>query len=424
MIPVLRFAPGAMPACARHRVELSVGSGSEFVDDGGEAREAPSSQRPGRSRPAHASNPLSEVTIPLRSNDETILVLGPYDRYAKLLRQALEVDITPRRGNLRLSGDDANVHEAKSRIEHLLGKSRKGRELAVSDIERILLGGRAEDAARDRERGGERGNSRGRGGKGSGGGERENPAARFAMANEAAIRPRALRARPVEPRTENQRRYLEAITKRDLVFGSGPAGTGKTYLAVSAAVMALRAGRWRRLVITRPRGEAGEELGVPPGRVQQKLNPYMRPIYDALYDQLPFEEVARLEETGVIEVAPLAYMRGRTLNHAFVILDEAQNTTVPQMKMFLTRLGEGSRMAVTGDPKQSDLAPDKRNGLVDAIRRLRGMEGIAVCEFEIKDIVRHSLVARIVRAYDGPQRREGADDGRVADGEVEEIEAS
>jgi phosphate starvation-inducible PhoH-like protein len=216
-----------------------------------------------------------------------------------------------------------------------------------------------------------------------------------------------MRARPVEPRNENQRRYLDTVAKRDLVFGIGPAGTGKTYLAVSAAVAALRRGDCRRLVITRPVVEAGESLGFLPGDMQQKLNPYMRPIYDALHDQLEWEEVARLEDTGVIEVAPLAYMRGRTLSNAFVILDEAQNTTVPQMKMFLTRLGEGSRMVVTGDPKQSDLASHQKNGLSDAIWRLKGVSEIAVVEFETKDIVRHSLVERIVRAYDAtpPTRR-------------------
>ena len=335
---------------------------------------------------------MSEVTIPLRSHNEAILVLGPYDRYAKLLRQALDIDIIPRRGNLALRGDDENVKEAKNRIEHLLGKSRKGRELQVRDIEKILLGAPADPNAQGSIGGGDNGS---RGHSEKSGGDR---------------RARVGRGRPVEPRTENQRRYLDQIAKNDLVFGIGPAGTGKTYLAVAAAVASMRQGHSRRLVITRPVVEAGESLGFLPGDVQQKLNPYMRPIYDALGDQLDWEEVARLEETGVIEVAPLAYMRGRTLSNSFVILDEAQNTTVPQMKMFLTRLGEGSRMVVTGDPKQTDLGPNQRSGLADACQRLRGLNEISIVEFETKDIVRHRLVERIVRAYDGPSSRRESDE--------------
>jgi phosphate starvation-inducible PhoH-like protein len=210
----------------------------------------------------------------------------------------------------------------------------------------------------------------------------------------------------VEPRTENQRRYLELIAENTLVFALGVAGTGKTFLAVTAAVRALRSGTCKRLVITRPVVEAGERLGFLPGDVQAKLNPYMRPIYDALYELIGFDDVARMEEIGVIEVAPLAFMRGRTLSHSFVILDEAQNTTIPQMKMFLTRLGEGSSMVVTGDPTQSDLENGQKSGLNDAVRRLRGFAGIAVCEFTHRDIVRHPLVERIVRAYSSPPRPE------------------
>jgi phosphate starvation-inducible PhoH-like protein len=220
---------------------------------------------------------------------------------------------------------------------------------------------------------------------------------------------RGLRVSPVEPRTENQRRYLELIEKSPLVFGLGVAGTGKTFLAVAAAVRALRSGDCRRLVITRPVVEAGERLGFLPGDVQAKLNPYLRPIYDALYDLLDFEDVSRLEENGVIEVAPLAFMRGRTLSNAFAILDEGQNTTAPQMKMFLTRMGEGSRMVVTGDPTQTDLDDGKKNGLQDAALRLRGYKDIGFVEFGVRDIVRHPLVEQIVKAYDGPPRgaREG-----------------
>ncbi|MBK7875805.1 MAG: PhoH family protein [Planctomycetes bacterium] len=211
----------------------------------------------------------------------------------------------------------------------------------------------------------------------------------------------------VTPRTENQRRYVELMDKHSLVFGVGPAGTGKTYLAVVMAIQALRSGRCKRLVITRPVVEAGERLGFLPGDVQAKLNPYMRPIYDALFDLLDFEEVQRLEETGVIEVAPLAFMRGRTLAHSFAILDEGQNTSIAQMKMFLTRLGEGSRMVVTGDPTQNDLEGGVKSGLLDALARFRGFDGIGLLEFGLQDIVRHPLVERIVRAYEGPARERG-----------------
>ncbi|MBK7641638.1 MAG: PhoH family protein [Planctomycetes bacterium] len=215
---------------------------------------------------------------------------------------------------------------------------------------------------------------------------------------------RGLRVAPFEPRTENQRHYLEQIEKNHLTFGVGPGGTGKTYLAVAAAVRALRNGECRRLIVTRPVVEAGERLGFLPGDLQAKLNPYMRPIYDALFDLVDFDEVARLEESGILEIAPLAYMRGRTLSHAFAILDEAQNTTPGQMKMFLTRLGEGSRMVVTGDPSQNDLERDQRSGLVDALPRLRGRQDIGIVEFGPRDIVRHPLVEQIVRAYETPLR--------------------
>ncbi|MCL4145985.1 UNVERIFIED_CONTAM: hypothetical protein GTU68_053059, partial [Idotea baltica] len=190
------------------------------------------------------------------------------------------------------------------------------------------------------------------------------------------------------------------------VFGTGVAGTGKTFLAVAAAVKALRAGEVRRLIITRPVVEAGENLGFLPGDLQAKLNPYVRPIYDALGTLLDHEDVIRLEELEIIEVAPLAYMRGRTLSDAFVILDEAQNTTVGQMKMFLTRLGENSRMVVTGDPTQNDLDPRVKSGLNDALWRLRSYQEIGIVEFSAKDVVRHKLVEKIVRAYDAPSGAE------------------
>ena len=332
---------------------------------------------------------MIEVTIPLRSNDEAVLVLGPYDRHAKLLRQSLAIEIFVHGSNLRLKGDEDNVELANARIVHLLGKFRKGREMQSAEIEQILLGptsaqAEAAWAPQGEDKNGVSGASSGRG--------RVNRVHPMIHA----------RMRAVEPRGQNQRRYLEMMDKEPLTFGLGAAGTGKTFLAVAGALRALRRGEVRRLIITRPVVEAGEHLGFLPGDMQAKLDPYMRPIYDALGEILQFEDVTGLIEAGVIEIAPLAYMRGRTLSNAFVILDEAQNATAMQMKMFLTRLGEDSRMVVTGDPSQNDLDRGRPSGLMDAVNRLRGFEGIGVIDFTGKDIVRHPLVESIVRAYERP----------------------
>ena len=352
-------------------------------------------------RPNPREDDLAEITIPLRSHEEAILVLGPYDRHAKLLRQALDIALFTRGGNLRVSGEDEAVAEAQRRIEHLLGKLRKGRELGPREAETILVG------------------QPGAGAKPNGGAA-EGDAATSSPGHGSRHRPRQrvvrdISVRPFEPRNDTQRRYLDAIRKHTLTFGLGAAGTGKTFLAVAAAMTALRSGQCRRLIMSRPVVEAGEKLGFLPGDVQAKLNPYMRPIYDAMFELSDFEDVAVLEEAGIIEVAPLAYMRGRTLAGAFVILDEAQNTTQSQMKMFLTRLGEGSRMVVTGDPTQSDLDDERQSGLVDAVRRLRGFEGVGVVEFTVADICRHPLVESIVRAYDvgRGERGRGAEGGRA-----------
>jgi phosphate starvation-inducible PhoH-like protein len=206
--------------------------------------------------------------------------------------------------------------------------------------------------------------------------------------------------RRITAKSANQRRYLDAIEKHDIVFGVGPAGTGKTYLAMAQAVSALLAKQVTRIVLARPAVEAGEKLGFLPGDLQEKVNPYLRPLYDALYDMLDVERAERLLERGTIEVAPIAFMRGRTLNDAFVILDEAQNTTVEQMKMFLTRLGYGSKAVITGDITQIDLPIGRTSGLVDALRITAGIEGIAVVKFDDRDVVRHKLVQAIVKAYE------------------------
>jgi phosphate starvation-inducible PhoH-like protein len=206
--------------------------------------------------------------------------------------------------------------------------------------------------------------------------------------------------RTVQPRSINQRRYVEAIEQNDMVFGVGPAGTGKTYLAVAMAVAAINAKKVSRIVLVRPAVEAGEKLGFLPGSLQEKVDPYLRPLYDALYDLLEPEKVDKMLEKNVIEVAPLAFMRGRTLNDAFIIMDEAQNTTIEQMKMFLTRMGANSKAVITGDITQIDLPNPRKSGLVDAINVLDGVEGIHFCHFEDCDVVRHALVQRIVRAYE------------------------
>ncbi len=364
------------------------------------------------------------MTIPLRSHEEAILVLGPYDRHAKLLRQALDIEIFTRNGNLRLKGSDEQVAEARRRVDHLLGKLRKGRELEPKEVEAILV--RPSDTApseasapisgiRAASRTTPGGSRRGSAARSTNGGERRGAAAGAfgragsgtegaATSGASALRLQTFTARPFEPRGEHQRRYMEQMQRKSLVFGIGAAGTGKTYLAVAAGVRALRAGDVRRIVMTRPVVEAGEHLGFLPGDLQAKLDPYLRPVYDALRDLVDVEDIIRLEEAGVLEVAPLAYMRGRTLSNAFVILDEAQNTTMPQMKMFLTRLGEGSKMVVTGDPSQTDLERGQRSGLADAVARMQGFADVGVTEFTLKDVCRHPLVEQIVRAYESPAR--------------------
>jgi phosphate starvation-inducible PhoH-like protein len=215
--------------------------------------------------------------------------------------------------------------------------------------------------------------------------------------------------RRIAPKTVNQRRYLDAIETHDIVFGIGPAGTGKTYLAMAQAVSFLVAKKVNRIILARPAVEAGEKLGFLPGDVQEKVNPYLRPLYDALYDMLDVERVARYIERGTIEIAPIAFMRGRTLNDSFVILDEAQNTTTEQMKMFLTRLGFGSKAVITGDITQIDLPPGRVSGLVEAMNVVSAIEGISFVHFDDRDVVRHKLVQQIVKAYEAASPRQSRD---------------
>ena len=210
------------------------------------------------------------------------------------------------------------------------------------------------------------------------------------------------RKREIMPRTANQLAYVKAIRNYDITFGIGPAGTGKTYLAMALAVSEFLSGHFDRIILTRPAVEAGENLGFLPGKLEEKINPYLRPLYDALYDMMEVNEASEFMERGIIEVAPLAFMRGRTLNHAFVILDEAQNTTREQMLMFLTRLGFRSKCVVAGDPTQTDLPGHKSSGLPEAVRRLEPVDEIRICRFSAEDVVRHSLVEKIVNAYRNP----------------------
>src|SRR5512140_2363749 len=221
----------------------------------------------------------------------------------------------------------------------------------------------------------------------------------------AAGKQRSFGKRQVQPKSMNQRRYIDAIEKYDMVFGIGPAGTGKTYLAVAMAVSALNAKKVNRIILARPAVEAGERLGFLPGTLQEKVDPYLRPLYDALYDMLDPEKVDRYLEKNVIEIAPIAFMRGRTLNDSFVILDEAQNTTSEQMKMFVTRLGFGSKAVITGDVTQIDLPTARRSGLIEAAEILKGVNGLAFVNFDESDVVRHHLVQRIIRAYDEHKSR-------------------
>src|SRR6478752_4705487 len=227
---------------------------------------------------------------------------------------------------------------------------------------------------------------------------------------------RSLGRRSAQPKSNNQRRYLEAIEQHDMVFGIGPAGTGKTYLAVAMAISALLAKRVNRIILARPAVEAGERLGFLPGTLQDKIDPYLRPLYDALYDMLDPEKVDRYLEKNVIEIAPIAFMRGRTLNDSFVILDEAQNTTSEQMKMFVTRLGFNSKAVITGDITQIDLPNARRSGLLEAMDVLKGVQGLSFVHFEKSDVVRHHLVQRIIRAYDEHKTKAAEDQLELLDG--------
>ncbi len=316
-----------------------------------------------------------DITIQVPLGAERVGVLGAAERNLKLIREALGVAVTARDGSVQLKGDRRAVSVARSVIERL------AREQAASRDQ--VLGFIADETERYRA-----GEDR----PGSQPGAVEAPSWDGDLAVYAS-------GRPVRAKTENQRRYLEAIRTHDLVFGIGPAGTGKTYLAVAAAVHLLRADRVKRVVLARPAVEAGEKLGFLPGDLEAKVNPYLRPLFDALNDMMDYGTIRRFIDTDVIEVVPLAFMRGRTLNNAVIILDEAQNTTRGQMQMFLTRMGHNSKVVVTGDVTQIDLPDPRASGLIDAARRLSRIPGVGFTTFDRTDVVRHPLVQRIVDAY-------------------------
>jgi phosphate starvation-inducible protein PhoH and related proteins len=309
-----------------------------------------------------------EITILIPDPEEMMFVAGTNDQNIDRIEREFGVKCISRGAELRIIGEPAAVSRVSDLVNAIRGISTREDELRRPILERLI--GEAKEAR--------------------------------------VLAPEELRdhvatttsGKRIRPQSENQRKYVEAMRTEDLVFAIGVAGTGKSYLAVAMGVAALRERRVSRLILTRPAVEAGERLGYLPGDMREKVDPYLRPLYDALYDLMPPERSARAMERGEIEVAPLAFMRGRTLNEAFIILDEAQNTTPAQMKMFLTRLGYGSQAVVTGDVTQIDLGPGQSSGLNVAREVLKGTEGIAFVQFDERDVIRHELVARIVRAYD------------------------
>lgn len=306
------------------------------------------------------------LNLAIEENVDRAALFGPADRNLKLLREILKVHVTARDNLVRFSGEPAEVARAAAVLSQCQRHLQTQRHLNHDHILAII--GKVNQ-------------------------ELEHPGSATGELDVQA------QGQLVRPRTEGQTRYIKAIQSHDLVFCDGPAGTGKTFLAVAMAVSMLRRSVIRRLVLVRPAVEAGEKLGFLPGTLEEKVNPYLRPLLDALHDMIPYEQIRRYMANDIIEIAPLAYMRGRTLNEAMIILDEAQNTTQAQMLMFLTRLGERSKMIVTGDPSQVDLEKGQGSGLIDAHRTLRGIHGIAFVKLDKTDIVRHHLVQNIVQAY-------------------------
>ena len=326
-----------------------------------------------------ASQGGKSVTLQFSDNTLLPLLLGDHDRHLVRIEQALGVRMSCRGNRIAIAGEAGRVDAVQNVLQGLWRKLERGESVGRQEIEAAI---RLTDPEVD---------------------------PRLPLSDVPAIR---TRRGAVAARSPGQASYMEALTAHDMVFGVGPAGTGKTYLAVAQAVAMLQAGKVDRIVLSRPAVEAGERLGFLPGDMKDKIDPYLRPLYDALHDMMPADQVIRRMTNGEIEVAPLAFMRGRTLAHCYAILDEAQNTTAAQMKMFLTRMGEGTRMVVTGDLSQVDLPTGVRSGLLDALETLEGIQGINVVRFTSRDVVRHPLVARIVDAYD--QRTAAGGEKRLA----------
>ena len=316
--------------------------------------------------PLAAVTPVS-ASIKLPKGIDTLNLYGSFDSHLKRIESLLHVRILARGEELRIEGDTAAVKEAGRVLHDLQASVQKGRSLKIEDVNDAIQG----DARQMHSRSGER----------------------FTHIPVPS-------KKEISPKSATQQAYIDAILKNEIVIGIGPAGTGKTYLAMAMAVLAFSRRQVSRIILARPAVEAGEQLGFLPGDLYAKMNPYLRPLYDALFEMMDAERVNRLIERGEIEIAPLAYMRGRTLNDAFIILDEAQNATAEQMKMFLTRLGFNSKMVVTGDITQVDLSDDKSSGLIEVQNLLKGIAGIEVFYFTRKDVVRHKLVADIIEAYE------------------------
>jgi phosphate starvation-inducible PhoH-like protein len=305
------------------------------------------------------------LNITLEQPDKKLALFGSADRYLRMIRDTLGVNVISREDELRLTGERDQVSKAAAVLDQMQRKLRRQDWLSSEDVGNALKAAMDQHHAR--------------------------------TADEVDV---YAKGTSIKPKTEGQKAYLDAVLHNDLTFCVGPAGTGKTYLAVAVAASMLKHGQAKRLVLARPAVEAGERLGFLPGDLQAKVNPYLRPLFDALHDMMDFEQVKRFMVNDVIEVIPLAFMRGRTLNDSVIILDEAQNTTASQMLMFLTRLGHDSKMIVTGDTSQVDLPEDTPSGLVDALEKLKGINGIGIVKLERGDIVRHRLVQNIVNAYE------------------------
>ena len=315
-----------------------------------------------------------EQRIGIERLEQAINIFGSFDENIRMIEGEFGVSVVSREGELRVSGEPEETMMASKAIQALLKLSSKGETINEQNVRYVLnlvKNGQEADVS-DLTQG---------------------------------VICITAKGRPVKPKTIGQKTYVESILKNTVTIGVGPAGTGKTYLAVAAAVAAFREKQINRIILTRPAVEAGERLGFLPGDLQSKVDPYLRPLYDALFDMLGAETYQKYLERGNIEVAPLAYMRGRTLEDSFIILDEAQNTSREQMKMFLTRMGFGSKVVITGDITQIDLPSDKVSGLKEALRVLQGVEGLGICKLNDQDVVRHAMVQRIIKAYEEDEQR-------------------